>query len=353
MFDTRPFLEAIPVGALVWSPSGGVWPNSAFATMLGYGPGEQGVRASAEAVARYLQEIHGTPERLEALRHGEQREPVYSEVRHRSGNPVPVMVIPSFWPGPPEETALLAVVVDLRPRLEQERREKIAIVGRWAAGAAHDLRTPIAAVKMALQAIERRPDRAPELIAEALRQLARVDRMMQNLLFMAKPQLTELQPVSAWDLLLAAVAEVQERAEAQNVRLYLPALRAADGPPPVVVHPPLMQQAFKYLLDNALDALAEGGIVLLDWTVVDGRLRLDVCDSGLGIGEGLRARVFEAFFSTKPEGLGLGLTLCQDIVQAHGGEVEIAPGPAGGLRASVILPLAGAPAPGAGAGGGD
>lgn len=228
----------------------------------------------------------------------------------------------------------------LRAR-ERAMKSQEDLYRRWMLGIARQIEAPVAAVRAALHALREQPGAASGLVDEALQHLERVERLaraMEVLGRSGRHSLEGLRPVSAWDLLLQAAEEVARAAAGRGVRIYRPS-RPGAAPPLVRAHPELLREACRYLLDNAVDAVPAGGVILLDWAVDGGRLRLDVMDSGPGVAEELRERVFEPFFTTRAGRAGLGLTLCREIAEAHAGSVEIGSGAAGGARVSLFLPL--------------
>jgi signal transduction histidine kinase len=99
-----------------------------------------------------------------------------------------------------------------------------------------------------------------------------------------------------------------------------------------------MKQVFINLLRNAVEALPDGGMVVIESRQVDGHVEAVVRDNGPGLPEGLD--VFQLFVSTKPGGTGLGLSIAQQIVLDHGGQITAGRAPGGGAAFTVTLPLA-------------
>lgn len=118
-----------------------------------------------------------------------------------------------------------------------------------------------------------------------------------------------------------------------------------------VLDPDELEQVLHALCTNAVQAMPGGGLLrialLRDEAERGSFARLEISDTGHGMTEPTRRRLFEPFFSTRPDGAGLGLATCRAILERVGGSVELAPGPAGGTRATVRLPLAGVEARGA------
>ncbi len=106
----------------------------------------------------------------------------------------------------------------------------------------------------------------------------------------------------------------------------------------VSVDPELMSQVFVDLIANAIDAVPSYGEVTLEAHSRGTNVVLAIADSGPGVPIELRNRVFEPFFTTRAEGIGLGLAIARQIVEAHGGSIEVGVSDSGGARFSVILP---------------
>jgi two-component system NtrC family sensor kinase len=120
--------------------------------------------------------------------------------------------------------------------------------------------------------------------------------------------------------------------------------------PPVLADPNQLQQVLVNALLNALQASDQGQEVTVAVAAAEGRVRLQVADHGTGIAEGDRQRIFDPFFSTKPEGqgTGLGLSVSYGIVQRHGGEIQVESQPGEGTTVTIDLPAAEPAAPGDG-----
>ena len=109
----------------------------------------------------------------------------------------------------------------------------------------------------------------------------------------------------------------------------------------VAVDAERIQRALLNIASNALDAMDSGGTFTLGSRLADGAVELTLDDTGIGIPEELRARIFEPFFTHgKPRGIGLGMSITRRIVEEHGGQVTVSGAPGGGTRFTVVLPIA-------------
>ncbi|MCL6626784.1 MAG: PAS domain-containing protein [Alicyclobacillus shizuokensis] len=223
-----------------------------------------------------------------------------------------------------------------------QRTEKLATVGKIAAGVAHEIRNPLTTVRGFLQMLSERLGACGlqeeigyiELIME---EIQRINNLVTELLLLSKPRrmrkerctvaavLTDLQPVIAADALLRG-AEFTQHLEDDARRAWIWADVA------------MLKQLIMNLAKNALEAMENGGRLGIRATVEGGWLRLDVSDTGPGIPPYQTDKIFEEFFTTKDKGTGLGLPICQRIVADHGGSIRVF-SKGFGTTFSVFLPL--------------
>jgi two-component system sensor histidine kinase HydH len=226
-----------------------------------------------------------------------------------------------------------------RDRLQEElrRAEHLAALGRLLAGVAHEVRNPLAGIRSTLQLWQRLPDRErpPASMDALLGAVDRLETLVGRLLYFAHSGYDKRKPVDLNALVRETVALLGARAEAQGVSWELdldPNLPAVPGSPQA------LHQVVLNLATNALQAMPAGGRCRLGTTALPaGRgVELHVGDTGPGIPPEARAHLFEPFFTTRPEGTGLGLALCREIVLQHGGDIALEPGPGAVFR--VTLP---------------
>jgi PAS domain S-box-containing protein len=239
--------------------------------------------------------------------------------------------------------------VDVTERLELERRaaesEALAHMGTLAAGLAHEIRNPLNAAGLQLhllgRAIDRLSDeeeRVPlkarvEIVASELKRLAH---LLGDFLELARPKPISRDCVDMVALLERVLALHEPAAQARGIavqRALVPALARGDRE--------RLEQVFHNLIVNAIEASTAGGVVTVQLEVEAGSpptIVASVHDRGRGIPAAILARVYEPFFTTKPAGTGLGLTIVRQIVQRHGGAVLIDSIEGQGTRVSIRLP---------------
>jgi two-component system, NtrC family, sensor histidine kinase HydH len=232
-------------------------------------------------------------------------------------------------------------VVDQLQRQECEslRAEQLAAVGQLAASMAHEVRNPLTSIKLLVGAALH--GRCPQGLSPADLQVihdevGRLERKVQALLDFARPREGEHQVEDVGAIIHQVVDLVQERLRQQSVSVHLEL-------PAEPLAAELDRDQFKgvliNLIFNALDAMPSGGQLDVRLEKEEpGRVRLAVADTGPGIDAAVVDRLFTPFFSTKPTGTGLGLSVSRRIVQAHGGSLTVSNQDGGGACFSIILP---------------
>lgn len=214
---------------------------------------------------------------------------------------------------------------DLALRLR--RAEQLAAMGSLAAGLAHELRNPANGLINAVAPLmERLPaaitdpatstGKLLEVIADCAEQVTFLSR---QLLGFKSGGALELRAIALDDIVIRALTLVQPALSGIAVRKDL------DGVGSIVCSPPLLVQVLANLVENAAHAAGHGGWIEVRSRVVDGMITVEITDSGPGVPPPLRERVFDAFYTTKAPGAGtgLGLTMAREIIDRHGGVLEI------------------------------
>ncbi|MFZ5825082.1 MAG: ATP-binding protein [Bacillota bacterium] len=201
------------------------------------------------------------------------------------------------------------------------RLEKLAAVAELAAGAAHEIRNPLTAIRGFMQLLQAQGREGQgEYFQIMLNEIDRIDSIIRDLLLLARP--SRVQP-SLTDL-SAIVDEVLLLHQAELERQSITVDRLIDPGARALLDPKMFRQLLLNLIINAVQAMPFGGRLSIVITRVDGeQIILQVADTGVGIAPENMKRLFDPFFTTKEEGTGLGLALCHSIVQAHGGHIEV------------------------------
>ncbi len=215
--------------------------------------------------------------------------------------------------------------------------ERLAMIGKLAAGVAHELNNPLDGVlRYVNMSIEGLPPDAPQTpyLLEARRGLRRMADIVHDLLQFSRNANVDATYEDAERLARDAVTQIAAGAKDRRVETRF------EFPPVGVPLPRAMFQVFGNLGKNAVDAMPRGGTLTVRARLASGRVLIDVTDTGTGIPEEIRERVFEPFFTTKEvgKGTGLGLSICQRIVERLGGALTIESDVGRGTTVSVDLP---------------
>jgi PAS domain S-box-containing protein len=251
-------------------------------------------------------------------------------IDHRLRGEVPVVVSTAvLHDSPGTITGALAVVTDLSTvkalERNQRRIEHLALMARFYAGIAHEIRSPLTAISNFIAML---PDRFddPEYRDTATRllpmEVGRIVRLADRLRLMAPSEDGKLASVSLHPLLADIVAIHTPAAEESRVRLVLD---CEDELPPVLGDPSQLVQLFVNLLRNGIEAMPQGGRLEIKCSAPAGHdyVAIDIIDEGAGIEPSVRARVFDPFFTTKPYGTGLGLAICREIADFHRARLDL------------------------------
>ncbi len=243
-------------------------------------------------------------------------------------------------------TSATAVLKKLRQTERNAlRAEQLAWVGQMAAGIAHEIRNPLMAIKLLVQAtVERQGDslfkpRDLEVLEE---EIIRLEQIVSGFLDFARPPRLEPRMVDVGELIERTVCNVQARAELQSVAIHI---EPTTSDSTISVDPNQFRQVVYNLLFNAMDAQPHGGCITIRLAMKpsangEPAFRVEFQDAGPGLPADLGERIFEPFVSTKETGLGLGLSICRRIIETHGGRLTAHSRPQEGSTFTLELPAA-------------
>ncbi len=267
--------------------------------------------------------------------------------RRRDGAEFPVEISLSVVPDD-EGGLVMAFVTDISGRVEQDRRarhvEKLAALGTLAAGIAHELNNPIGIILSRLEVMLLEAE-DQHLAAESLadlqvlhRHAERLGRIAQSLLSFGRQRQRDHEAVDLADV----VEDALLLAGKQLSRERIDVLTALDhGLPRVSGDATALEQVLMNLLLNARDAMPAGGTLRIETSLapaLSGGIRLVVSDTGCGMSPDVLARLAEPFFTTKPAGTGLGLSVSYRIIREHGAEVDVSSEPGRGTTFTITFP---------------
>jgi|UniRef100_A0A7V6A2B0 signal transduction histidine kinase len=221
--------------------------------------------------------------------------------------------------------------------------EKMAMVGKLAAGVAHSIRNPLTSVKMRLFSLGRSLDFTPtqqedfEVISEEIRH---IDTIVANFLEYSRPPKLVMQNISPSDVVDMALQLLRHRLESYNVEVTVKRTRPL---PEVWADPDQLKEVLVNLLTNACEAMGSGGSIIIKegetfLQSVGQVVTIQVSDNGPGIPESIQEKILQPFFSTKEEGTGLGLSIAVRILSEHGGWLDLDSQEGRGATFTINLP---------------
>ncbi len=224
------------------------------------------------------------------------------------------------------------------------RRDRLAAMGELASTVAHEIRNPLNAIAMSARRLQREfapaaddaTDAAEqrELLEVVASESQRIDRIVREFVDFARPAPLARRATDVAALTASVGDAARAQAEARGLRFEVSS--AATGG--ADLDPDRVREALGNLLRNAIEATPEGGAVRLVSRDDGERVAWEVADTGPGIPDDVRARIFDLYYTTKPDGTGVGLALCHQVVTAHDGTIEVDTAPGAGTRMTVLLP---------------
>jgi two-component system sensor kinase FixL len=232
------------------------------------------------------------------------------------------------------------ILHDLSDRVVLEQRfaeqKSLAKLGEMAAVVAHEVRNPIAGIRGALQVITGRmpaDQRDRAVLLHIITRLDALNRIVQDMLMFARPRALRNEPLSLGALMSDTASLIERDPNMRSLEI------GVTGSADVSGDREMLQVVFQNILMNAAQAMEGQGRIEVTITQLDGRCRVAVADRGPGMPEEVREKAFDAFFTTKHRGTGLGLPIARRVVEAHGGTIRVDAPAAGGTTISVELPL--------------
>ncbi|AXO82439.1 TPA: two-component system sensor histidine kinase ZraS [Escherichia coli] len=222
---------------------------------------------------------------------------------------------------------------------EMKRKEKLVALGHLAAGVAHEIRNPLSSIKgLAKYFAERAPagGEAHQLAQVMAKEADRLNRVVSELLELVKPTHLALQAVDLNTLINHSLQLVSQDANSREIQLRF---TANDTLPEIQADPDRLTQVLLNLYLNAIQAIGQHGVISVTASESGAGVKISVTDSGKGIAADQLEAIFTPYFTTKAEGTGLGLAVVHNIVEQHGGTIQVASQEGKGATFTLWLPV--------------
>ncbi len=231
------------------------------------------------------------------------------------------------------------ILHDLSDRVVLEQRlaeqKSLAKLGEMAAVVAHEVKNPIAGIRGALQVITSRM--APEqrdrgILVDIIARLDALNRIVQDMLMFARPRPLRKESIALQTLLSDTSSMIRSDPSLRDLDVGIEGTASISG------DREMLQVVFQNILMNAAQAMDGKGRIRVEIVQIDSRCRLTITDQGPGMPQEVRDKAFDAFFTTKHRGTGLGLPIARRVIEAHGGSIAIHIPDSGGTAISIDLP---------------
>jgi two-component system sensor histidine kinase HydH len=214
--------------------------------------------------------------------------------------------------------------------------ETLSVVGEMAAAVAHSIRNPLSSIRSAAElAFEEDESVVHRCLHNITSQADRIDEWLRELLAACRGGLVPIEKIDLnvilRDTIAGASADIKRRRiELKVIATSRPAVRGTRAP---------LAHAIRSVISNAVEAMPGGGILRVESRAEDGEAQIVIEDSGIGMAPEVARKAFRPLFTTKPNGVGLGLALARRILERHAGRIELHSAVGQGTRVTLNLPL--------------
>ena len=242
-----------------------------------------------------------------------------------------------------QQTGWLLTIEDLTERVDMRqqmaRMDRLASLGRMSAGIAHEVRNPLTGVSLLLDELHDRllgQERDQQLIRRALGEIERLEGLVNEMLRFASMPAPQLAQGSILDVIQDSLFLVRKQCQRSGIKI---SEQISADLPTIMMDADRLKQVFLNLFNNSIDAMPDGGELLVGAEVIAQQVCVWVKDSGIGISAEQLPLIFEPFYTSKGQGTGLGLAISYNIISDHGGKINVESAPGEGTLISLQLPL--------------
>jgi PAS domain S-box-containing protein len=223
--------------------------------------------------------------------------------------------------------------------------ERLSSLGELSAGVAHELRNPLAGIKINTQILLRKkdfPEMERRLLESSQEGIEKIQKIVEDMLHFAKPKASHINEEEINDVLEKSLPILQTKLKKANIFFLF---ERGGSLPRVRIDVHQIQQVLINLMLNAIQAMEKGGTLTVRTFAEDGGVGIEVRDTGIGIPKSHLKKIFDPFFTTKSEGTGLGLSISHKILESHGATIDVVSEEGKGAVFTIHLPVQGVEAP--------
>jgi PAS domain S-box-containing protein len=313
-----------------------VFNNKAYEEWFGQSPNEIVGRRVREVLGEDgYERIHG---RIEAALSGEGQSFEYELTLRSDKRHISATYIPDFGEqGEVKGVFVLGIDITERKRMEERllRAERLAAIGETAAMVGHDLRNPLQAISTATYVLRKEltPTEKPRQMLKVIEDsVLYSDRIVRDLLEYSQELKLEPSETTPKSMVNDAVRQV-------DVPRNITISDLTSDETKIRVDTTKIRRVFVNLIEDAVDAMPEGGKLTISSNTSDNFLNIKFTDTGLGIPEAVLRDLWKPLVTTKPKGIGLGLAICKRIAEAHGGSITVESKVGEGTTFTLTLPI--------------
>lgn len=259
---------------------------------------------------------------------------------HKEGNSIELnlKMVPIYINDKIDGVYGIAKDITERKRTEELllKSEKLSIVGQLAAGVAHEIRNPLTSLRGFVQLLQSKVDNYQYYFQIMLSELDRINDIVSEFMVIAKPQVINFEMRDIRKIIQDVISLLQTQAILNNVDIHTDIITEI---PLIKCEENQLKQVFINILKNAIEAMPDGGNVIISLKTDDNKVHIRFIDDGCGISEERLAILGEPFYTTKEKGTGLGLMVCHKIIEAHRGCLKIESEMNKGTTVHLYLPI--------------